>query len=299
MKRARTVAALRRVLAPARRAGRTIGFVPTMGALHAGHASLIARARRETDVVVVSIFVNPAQFGPREDYRRYPRTLARDLALCRRHGADVVFTPAVAAVYPPGFDTFVDQAALPRFLCGPFRPGHFRGVLTVVAKLFNMVQPDAAYFGAKDYQQAAIVRRMARDLDFPVRIVVCPTVRERDGLALSSRNVYLDAPARARATALARALRLARRRVREGERRARRIVAEMRRLLRRAAPGARIDYVSAVDPETLAPVARIRARTLFALAVRFGRTRLIDSAVVRRRSSGARASRGRSGAPRA
>lgn len=280
MKVVRTVAELRKALAPHRRLGRSIGFVPTMGALHAGHASLVARAARETDVVVASVFVNPLQFGPKEDFSKYPRTLARDLRLLRRAGADVVFAPASAEMYRPDADTTVDQTRLVRHLCGRFRPGHFRGVQTVVAKLFNQVQPDAAFFGLKDYQQVRVIERMARDLDFPVRIVRCPTVRERDGLALSSRNAYLSAAERQQALGLVAALRRGKRMIRAGERRAVRIAAAMRKAVLARAPGARIDYAAVADPETLETLGVVRGKALLALAVRIGRTRLIDNAVV-------------------
>lgn len=280
MKVVRTVAALRTVLAPARRRGRSIGFVPTMGALHAGHASLVRRSAASCDVTVVSIFVNPAQFGPKEDFSRYPRTFVADLALCRKAGADVVFVPSVREVYRPGAQTSVDQSGLTRHLCGPFRPGHFRGVLTVVAKLLNMVRPDHAFFGLKDYQQAAAIDRMVRDLDFPVRIVKCPTVREPDGLALSSRNRYLSPGERRQALGLVAALREGRRLLRNGERRAEKISAAMRRVILTGAPTARIDYAAVCDPGTLEPVRKVRGKTLLALAVRIGKTRLIDNAVV-------------------
>lgn len=280
MKVVRTVAGLRKALAPHRRRGRSIGFVPTMGALHAGHAALVARAARETDVVVASVFVNPLQFGPKEDFAGYPRTFARDLRLLRRAGADVVFAPAVAEMYRPDADTTVDQTRLVRPLCGPFRPGHFRGVQTVVAKLFNRVQPDAAFFGLKDYQQVRVIERMARDLDWPIRIVRCPTVREPDGLALSSRNAYLSSDQRRQALGLVAALRRGRKMIRAGERRAVRIAAAMRTEILARSPGARIDYAAVADPVTLEPVKRIRGRTLLALAVRIGKTRLIDNAVV-------------------
>ena len=276
MELVRSAAALRRTLALLR-GRKSIGFVPTMGALHAGHASLIRRARKACDVVVVSIFVNPTQFGPKEDFSRYPRTIAADLALCRKEGADVVFLPSVRAMYPDGAETFIDQIRLPRHLCGPLRPGHFRGVLTVVAKLFNLVGPDIAFFGQKDYQQAIVLRRMARDLDFPVRLLVCPTVREPDGLAMSSRNRYLSAADRRRALALWKALQLARRMVRAGRPDGTAIERAMRGVIRREAPGARIDYAAVADPETLEPLRRVRGKALAALAVRIGKTRLIDN----------------------
>ncbi|MFB3893645.1 MAG: pantoate--beta-alanine ligase [Phycisphaerae bacterium] len=215
MRTLRTIRQVRSVTGAARKAGKTVGLVPTMGALHAGHASLIDAARKATGFVVVSIFVNPTQFGPNEDFSRYPRTPEKDLALCRKHGADAVFIPSVEEMYPAGAGTrgpmtTVSIKELGDHLCGASRPGHFTGVCTVVSKLFNIVQPDRAFFGAKDYQQATIIRRMAADLDFPVEIVVCPTVREPDGLAMSSRNAYLSPEHRGQAPALHAALRLAR-----------------------------------------------------------------------------------------
>ncbi len=269
-----------------RRAGIPVGFVPTMGYLHAGHLSLVRAARRQVGragVVVVSIYVNPAQFGPQEDLARYPRDLARDLRLSRQAGVDVVFAPADADMYPrpPGaeYSTYVVEETLSRGMEGASRPTHFRGVTTVVAKLFNLVLPDVALFGAKDYQQAAVVRRMVRDLNFPVRIVVAPTVREPDGLALSSRNQYLDAATRPQAAILWRALEAVRHRVR----RARRGLpaARLTRLVRElvaTCPAARLDYVAFFDPETLQPVRTVRRGAHMALAVWLGTTRLIDNA---------------------
>jgi pantoate--beta-alanine ligase len=273
---AATVEVVREAVARARSQGRKVGLVPTMGALHAGHASLIETARKETGFVVVTIFVNPAQFGPREDLTRYPRPLEQDLELCTRTGANLVFVPDVPTVYPADFRTHVEVAGLQDVLEGASRPGHFRGVCTVVLKLFNIVQPDVAYFGQKDAQQARIVTQMVRDLNVPVELRVCPTVRESDGLALSSRNRYLDANQRGQAAVLFRALQEARAAIDRGERDA----AAVRDVLARAvgtAPLAELDYAAVVDARTLAPADRLAGDVLLALAVRFGTTRLIDN----------------------
>ncbi|KPK80666.1 MAG: pantoate--beta-alanine ligase, partial [Phycisphaerae bacterium SM23_33] len=251
--------------------------VPTMGSLHEGHYALIDAARRECDFVVVSIFVNPTQFGPGEDYERYPRPLEADLAGCESHGVDAVFAPSADAMYAPGFATTVHVEGLTTGLCGRSRPGHFDGVTTVVAKLLNIVLPDVAYFGAKDYQQAAVVRRMAADLNMPLRVEVCPTVREADGLAMSSRNAYLTAEERAQAPALVESLRLARRLVAEGRRDAAELADQMRRAIARRAPLGRIDYVEIVDPDSLQNVQTIDGPVVAALAVRFPSARLIDN----------------------
>jgi len=254
----------------------TWGFVPTMGYLHEGHLSLVRRARAENDHVAVSIFVNPTQFGPHEDYDRYPRDLERDLRLLEPLGVDLVFAPPVEEMYPPGFQTWVIVEEVSRPLEGASRPGHFRGVATVVAKLLNIVQPDRAYFGQKDAQQAVVIRRMVRDLNIPVEIVVCPTVREPDGLAMSSRNTYLSPEERRAATVLFRALQAARARYEAGERDAERLREAMREVIR-AEPLARLDYVSVADPETLQELSRVEGRALLSLAVYIGRTRLIDN----------------------
>jgi pantoate--beta-alanine ligase len=273
---ATTAEAVRAAVADARRRGRTVGLVPTMGALHAGHASLIRAARAETGFVVVSVFVNPTQFGPNEDFHRYPRPFERDLELCGREEVDLVFHPEPAVMYPPGFRTFVEVRELQDVLCGASRPGHFRGVATVVLKLFNLVRPDAAYFGQKDAQQVRLIEQMVRDLDVPVRVVRCPIVREPDGLALSSRNRYLDAEQRRHAAGLWRALDEARRSVEQGERDA---AAVQRALAARlvALPGAVLDYAAVVDADTLQPVRRLHGTVLLAVAVKFGATRLIDN----------------------
>jgi pantoate--beta-alanine ligase len=259
--------------------GRGIGLVPTMGALHRGHLSLATRARAECARVVLSIYVNPLQFGPQEDYARYPRDLARDAEMARQAGVDVLFAPPDGEIHVPGHRTRVEVEEMQDVLCGRSRPGHFRGVATVVAKLLAIVRPQAAYFGEKDAQQLRIVRRMARDLHFDCAIVGCPIVREEDGLALSSRNVYLTPEERRAAPVLHRALRAAAGRAGAGETDATRLVAAARDLIA-AEPLARLDYVEAVDDETLRPVAEVRGRVLLAVAAWFGRARLIDNIVV-------------------
>lgn len=252
------------------------GLVPTMGFLHAGHISLVEHARRENDHVAVSIFVNPAQFGPNEDLAAYPRDLARDLSLLEAAGADLVWTPPVAEIYPPGFQTFVTVEEVAKPLEGASRPGHFRGVATVVALLFNVFRPDRAYFGQKDAQQAVVIRQMARDLAFPLEVVVCPIVREPDGLALSSRNVYLTPEQRAAAPVLYRALNAARAAWRAGEHDGERLRQLMRKALA-AEPLAQPDYVSAADPVTLHELGDAGQGVLLSMAVRVGKARLIDN----------------------
>jgi pantoate--beta-alanine ligase len=280
MRTIRTKLELRRVLAPARRKGRTIGLVPTMGYLHEGHLSLLRAARTECDLVVMSLFVNPTQFGPGEDLDRYPRDENRDESLAEQAGVDFIYAPDAEEVYPDGYATYVEVEGLGEVLDGdPARraPGHFRGVATVVAKLFNTVQPDVAYFGQKDAQQAIVVRRMARDLDFPLRIEVLPTVREPDGLAMSSRNAYLDATERKRATALSRALSAAERSARRGS--LSDALAEARRRLREA--GVEPEYLEARHADDLSPVTELDGRpVLLAVAARVGAARLIDNVVI-------------------
>ncbi len=276
MQVARTIEELRKAVAEARRGGARIALVPTMGALHAGHLSLIARARASAPFVAVSIFVNPTQFGPNEDLARYPRDEAADLAACRAAGADLVFLPSEKEMYPGGEATTVHVRGLTDTLCAPLRPGHFDGVATVVTKLFNLVQPDVACFGEKDYQQLAVIRRMVRDLSQPIEIVGCATVREPDGLALSSRNRLLSPSERSQAGSLSRALRDAVRRVGEGERDVSAIEQAMRAVVQAAGP-AQIEYAAVVDADTLTPLKRLERPALAALAVRLGATRLIDN----------------------
>jgi pantoate--beta-alanine ligase len=271
-----TVAGMKALSREWKRAGKTVGFVPTMGYLHEGHLSLVRESKTRADVTVVSIFVNPTQFGPNEDLDKYPRDLAKDAAYLERAGVDVLFHPPAAEVYPPGYRTYVEVEGLQDKLCGRSRPGHFRGVATVVLKLFETVGPDLAFFGAKDAQQVLIIERMARDLDLGVEVVTCPLVREPDGLALSSRNAYLSPEERQAALALSIGLRWAERAVAAGERDPAKVVAGIRAVLE-AEPRARIDYIEAVDPETLEPVAEMRGRVLVAVAAFVGSTRLIDN----------------------
>ena len=275
----RTVSELREAVRAARSTGARIGLVPTMGAFHDGHLALMRRAREQSGFVVVSLFVNPAQFNDAADLARYPRDEARDADLAREAGVSVLFAPGVAEVYPDGFATSVNVARISEPLEGTMRgPGHFRGVATVVTKLFNMVQPDDAYFGQKDAQQALLIRRLARDLDFPVHVEICPTVREPDGLAMSSRNVRLDPIARGRAPALARALRAVEAAVLEGEHDVGRALAAGEAILAEA--GIAPEYFAAVSADTLEPVARVTGETLVALAARLGDVRLIDNVIV-------------------
>jgi len=266
------------------RAGRAelsspFGLVPTMGYLHEGHLSLVRRARQECQSVGVSIFVNPTQFGPHEDLEAYPRDEARDLRLLEAEGVDLVWLPPVEEVYPPGSQTWVEVEGLTQPLEGAHRPGHFRGVTTVVAKLFNAFRPDRAYFGQKDAQQALVIRRMTLDLLFPLEVIVCPTVREADGLAMSSRNAYLDPEERKAATVLYRALRAAQQAFEQGEREAESLRQTMTRVLA-SEPRAKVQYISVADPETLTELQGCVDRALLSMAVFIGRTRLIDNILI-------------------
>jgi pantoate--beta-alanine ligase len=281
MRTVRTVAELRTLLDQERHAGRTIGLVPTMGFFHDGHLSLMRRARSDNDVVVVSLFVNPAQFGPGEDLEAYPRDERRDARLAEAEGVDVLFAPPVEEVYPEGFATTVAVGNLTEMLEGDEAQRgieHFQGVTTVVTKLFNMAAPDVAYFGQKDAQQALVIRKLVRDLDIPVRIEVCPTIRDPDGLALSSRNAYLTPAERERALALSRSLRAAEAVVESGTRDAAAVVAAARAELDRA--GVEPDYLQLRSANDLSPVERVNGSTLLAVAARVGRARLIDNAIL-------------------
>jgi pantoate--beta-alanine ligase len=278
-----SIAAMQSTAQRWRRTGARIGFVPTMGYLHAGHISLVKRARQAVGAkgrVVVSIYVNPTQFGPQEDFTKYPRDLKRDLQLCRAAGADVVFTPTDAAMYPGKaegrYSTYVVEEMLSRGMESSSRPTHFRGVSTVVSKLFNCVLPDVAVFGAKDWQQAAVIQRMTVDLNFPIKIIVAPTLRERDGLAMSSRNKYLDSDQHAQAVILFHAMQAARRAVAKRSIPAAKLKKELHQFIT-AAPLGRLDYVEFFDPETLKPSKTVKRGTHMALAVFFGKTRLIDN----------------------
>lgn len=276
-----TIDDMRKRVAATRSRSATIGLVPTMGALHDGHLSLMRRAREDCDSVVVSIFVNPAQFGLDEDFDKYPRVMERDLELCGETGVDLVFAPAASEMYPDAFATYVSpEDSLALKLCGVNRPGHFRGVDTVVLKLLNICTPDFAYFGQKDYQQSVIIRRMIEDLNLDIGVVICPTVRETDGLAMSSRNAYLNSEERAQATCLYRALLAARQAV-EDEKISDALVVKTRMVdIIDEAPAARIDYVEFVDPESLESLKRLNGKVVVALAVQIGPARLIDNMVL-------------------
>lgn len=273
-----TVHELRQQVSAARQGGKTIGLVPTMGALHAGHLSLVDASRNQCGYTVVSIYVNPSQFAPHEDFERYPRTLEADLAQLAGR-ADLVFAPPDAEVYPAGYATWVNIQGVAEPLEGEFRPSHFRGVATIVLKLFNMVQPDVAYFGQKDYQQSCVVQQMVRDLNLPITIRVCPIVREPDGLAMSSRNAYLAPAERQQATVLWRGLCRAQELVAQGRRTGAEIVEEVRRVIC-TAPDVRIDYVALADPQTLQPASTVEKPAVLLLAVRIGNTRLIDNCLL-------------------
>ncbi len=272
----RSVAEAKELARAWRAAGLSVGLVPTMGYLHEGHESLMDAARAACDKVIVSVFVNPIQFGPDEDFDSYPRDLHRDVAICEAHGADAVFHPSVEDMYPAGFSTFVEVEGLTDALCGASRPGHFRGVCTVVSKLFNIVQPHRAFFGQKDAQQLAVIKRMVADLNMDVQVVGCPIVREADGLAKSSRNTYLDPQERQAALVLSRAIRAAEQAVCDGQHDAACVRAIIEGTIA-AEPLACIDYVQVVDGLTMQPVKTIEDSVLVAIAVRIGTTRLIDN----------------------
>jgi pantoate--beta-alanine ligase len=274
---------IQREMIALKKQGKSIGFVPTMGALHEGHLSLVRQARKENDIVVVSIFVNPTQFGPNEDFERYPRQFDKDKELLERENVDYIFYPSVSEMYPEGYETYVYLEKLPEHLCGLSRPGHFRGVATVVAKLFNIVQPDKAYFGQKDYQQALIIKKMVRDLNFPIEIVVMPIVREYDGLAMSSRNMYLSHEERKNANVLYKSLQRAKELIKGGERDVNKIKKEMEKII--SSVPSRIDYIEIVHPETLdslevIPGKGVIDRVVVAVAVFIGSARLIDNEIV-------------------
>ncbi len=259
--------------------GKKIAFVPTMGYFHKGHLSLMERGRKLADILVISIFVNPIQFGPGEDFREYPRDLERDLSLAEGVGVDVVFIPEAEEMYPPDYQTYLEVTGLTQHLCGLFRPGHFRGVTTVVAKLFNIVKPDIALFGLKDYQQYIVIKRMVRDLNYDIEVVGCPIIREEDGLAMSSRNTYLTPEQRKSALCLYQGIKLAERLVREGQRDAKIIIKEVIDYIE-SKPYTQIDYVKICHPETLDDLEYLNDKALLALAVRVGKARLIDNTIL-------------------
>jgi pantoate--beta-alanine ligase len=279
MEVAKTIEAVRSIVKAARSESKKIGLVPTMGALHVGHISLIDAAVKDCDFVAVSIFVNPTQFCPGEDFEKYPRPMEADLEICRKAGADVVFSPAPREMYPAENLTWVSVEKLTEPLCGRSRPGHFRGVTTVCAKLFNIVSPDVAYFGQKDGQQAIVIRRMVTDLNMPLEIVICPTVREPNGLAISSRNQYLSEQQRKDASNIYKSLRECRRMIEAGTNETHQIIAGMRKILQQI-PSGQIEYISIVDAETLESIEEIAGKVLAAVAVKIGPARLIDNILV-------------------
>jgi len=267
-----------------KRLGKSVGFVPTMGALHEGHLTLVRQSKKDNDVTVVSIFVNPTQFGPNEDFNKYPRQFDNDRKLLKKEGVDYIFYPSVSDMYPEGYETYVYLEKLPNHLCGLSRPGHFRGVATVVSKLFNIVQPDKAYFGQKDYQQAEVIKKMVRDLNFPIEIVVIPIVRESDGLAMSSRNAYLSPEERRNATVLYKSLQRAKELIEKGEKSVNKIKEEMKKII--LSVPSRIDYIEIVHPETLdsldaIPDKNVIDRVVVAVAVFIGNARLIDNEIIK------------------
>jgi len=264
-----------------RKHDKTIGFVPTMGCLHEGHLSLVKQAKLDTDITVMSVFVNPAQFGPKEDFKKYPRNFKKDCYLAKKSGVDVVFYPSENLMYPKGFQTYIEVVNLSKYLCGKSRPGHFKGVATVVTKLFNIVKPDIAYFGQKDAQQARIIRQMASDLNMDLKIKTMPIVRERNGLAMSSRNAYLSPTQRKDALVLKNALQKAKDMINSDEIDVGKIKKQICHIIN-SVPSLKIDYVSVVNADTLEDIEIIKGRVLMALAVKIGRTRLIDNVIVKR-----------------
>jgi len=275
----RSIKQMRQFIKTQKKAKKTIGFVPTMGYLHEGHLSLMRQAKKDCDISVISIFVNPTQFGPREDYKKYPRNIKRDERLARSVGVDAIFYPTVKQMYPQGYLAYVNVEELTGVLCGKSRPGHFRGVTTIVAKLFNIVQSDIAYFGQKDAQQAIVIQKMVKDLDMPIKIKIMPIIREPDGLAMSSRNTYLNPQERIDALVLSQSLKKARQMVRQGKRSSKKIILQMRRMIA-AKKTAKIDYISCVRLDSLEPVSQIKGKILIALAVWIGKTRLIDNIII-------------------
>lgn len=257
----------------------TIGFVPTMGALHEGHLTLVRAAKRHCDKVVVSIFVNPTQFGPNEDSKKYPRNLKKDCTLLKKEGADFIFLPSKISMYPEGYKTFIEAANLGKIMCGGSRPDHFRGVATIVAKLFNIIKPDIAFFGAKDFQQQAIIRKMVQDLNMDIKIITVPTVREKDGLAMSSRNAYLSGKERKAASVLYRSLRMAKGLIKNEETDPEVVISKIKTMIMKEKMF-KIDYIEIRDLETLGKIRKIKGKTLIAFAAYIGKTRLIDNIIV-------------------
>ena len=280
MKIITSISQMHQVIAGFRQRGKTIGFVPTMGYLHQGHAALLRQCRKENDICILSIFVNPTQFAPNEDFRRYPRNKKHDEMLAKKEKVDIIFYPSIKTMYPTGYLTYVTVKRLSDHLCGPRRPGHFEGVATIVTKLINIVQPDVLYLGQKDAQQAVLLTQMVNDLNWPLHVKIVATIREKDGLAMSSRNSFLSEKERLSAASLYKSLCLARKLICQGERQPKIILQSMRKLILKC-PEARIDYVECVDAKTLTPVRQIKGFILVALAVFIGKTRLIDNILIR------------------
>ncbi len=276
----RSIEKVREVSGKESKVGKIIGFVPTMGALHKGHLSLVKRSRKECDFLIASIFINPTQFGAGEDYRRYPRNLAKDKRQLKNEGVDLLFFPKVSTMYPSGgVSVYADESNLSKVLCGKSRPGHFKGVCTILVKLFNIVKPDIAYFGQKDYQQTLIVKELVKDFNFPIKIRALPIIREQDNLAMSSRNSYLKGQARKSSRCLYQALVLAKKLIKSGERDPKRVISQMKQLVK-STELARIDYIEIVDPDNLKKVKKIRSKVLITLAVYIKRVRLIDNIIL-------------------
>ncbi|HBR15456.1 MAG TPA: pantoate--beta-alanine ligase [Candidatus Omnitrophica bacterium] len=275
----RSIHSLRQVINKAKRQNKKIGFVPTMGALHDGHRSLLKKCRRENNLVVLSIFVNPQQFAPHEDYAQYPRDKKKDELLAKKENVDIIFYPSEEIMYPKGYLSYVTVESISDLLCGKSRPGHFKGVATIVAKLLNCVSPDILYLGQKDAQQAYILKKMIADLNFPVKVKICPIIRENDGLAMSSRNRYLTQQERKEAPILFQSLQEAKRKILAGERNLITISRLMESNIKRYSHG-KLDYIECVDPGTLAPLAQIQKKFMIALAVKLGKTRLIDNIII-------------------
>lgn len=279
MKIIKTIHEVKEEIKKHRLQGKTVGFVPTMGYLHEGHLSLVNASKKQNDITVMSIFVNPTQFGPNEDFEKYPRDMERDIKKAETAGVDIVFLPSVSEMYPEGYKTYVSVEGLTEVLCGKSRPGHFKGVTTIVTKLFNIVKPDRAYFGQKDAQQAAVIMKMVRDIDMDIEIVVCPIIREKDGLAMSSRNVYLKPEERKAAVILSKALFEAEDLIKKGCRSRDEVIEYLRKRIN-SEELAQIDYVEAVNAKTLETSTQLEGKVLIAVAVRFGNTRLIDNVIV-------------------
>ncbi len=277
---AKTVKKANDAVKMAKKKNKSVGLVPTMGALHRGHLSLLKKAKKENDYLVASLFINPLQFGPKEDFKKYPRSFKKDKDLFKKTGVNLLFHPQADRIYSRNFSTFVEETKLSKVLCGLSRPGHFRGVCTVVAKLFNLICPDSAYFGQKDYQQALIIKKMVKDLNFPVKIKITPTIREKDGLALSSRNAYLSQKERQESRSLFQALSLARKMIKKGENNPEKIRAKVKKIIK-ANPTASVDYVEVRDAGNLKKIPEIKGVVFVGVAACFGKTRLIDNIIVK------------------